>query len=289
LPGQQGFTLSFTAIYAHKLKCDKIGLTNCLPIPIHMPLPRPAVSRLSDTVAAELEKRMLEGSLKPGDRLPPERALALELGVSRPSLREAIQKLVSKGLLSTRHGGGTHVTDRLEAHFVDPWQDMLRGHPLLHRDLLEFRQMLECQAAALAAERATDVDINRLDQMYATLEGSYSSDDLVTCIDADVAFHQAIAEAAHNVLIGHLSASLMRVIHGHVAGNLEHLHARPQRWNQLQSQHRAIWQAIREHQPQEADKAARMHIEFVRQSMENSSREAERRQSALRRVGDAIS
>jgi GntR family transcriptional repressor for pyruvate dehydrogenase complex len=248
-----------------------------------MPLPRPAVSRLSDTVAAELEKRMLEGSLKPGDRLPPERTLALDLGVSRPSLREAIQKLVSKGLLSTRHGGGTHVTDRLEAHFVDPWQDMLKGHPLLHRDLLEFRQMLESQAAALAAERATDVDIGRLDAVHSALEASYSSGDLALCIDADVAFHQAIAEASHNVLIGHLTASLMRVIHGHVSGNLEHLHTRPERWNQLQSQHRAIWQAIREHRPQEAASAARDHIEFVRQSIENNSREEERRQSALRR------
>jgi len=251
---------------------------------------RPAVARLSDTVAAELEKRILEGSLKPGDRLPPERALALDLGVSRPSLREAIQKLVSKGLLSTRHGGGTHVTDRLEAHFVDPWQDMLKGHPLLHRDLLEFRQMLESQAAALAADRATDVDIDHLDQVYSALEAAYRSDDMAACIDADVVFHQTIAEAAHNVLIGHLSASLMRVIHGHVSGNLEHLHARPQRWDQLQSQHHAIWQAIRERKPQEADQAAREHIEFVRQSMENNSREEERRQSALRRLlGEAVS
>ena len=250
-----------------------------------MSLLRPAASRLSDTIAAELEKRILEGSLKPGDRLPPERALALDLGVSRPSLREAIQKLVSKGLLSTRHGGGTHVTDRLEAHFVDPWQDMLKGHPLLHRDLLEFRQMLESQAAALAAERATDVDIGRLDSVHSALEASYSSDDLALCVNADVVFHQAIAEASHNVLIGHLTASLMRVIHGHVSGNLEHLHTRPERWLQLQLQHRAIWRAIREHRPQEAAAAARDHIEFVRQSIENNSREEERRQSALRRAG----
>lgn len=250
---------------------------------------RAPASRLSDTVAAEIEKRILEGSLKPGDRLPAERVLALDLGVSRPSLREAIQKLVSKGLLSTRHGGGTHVTDRLEAHFVDPWQDMLKGHPLLHRDLLEFRQMLESQAAALAAERATDVDIDRLDQVYAALEATYSNDDLAVSIDADVTFHQAIAEAAHNVLIGHLTSSLMRVIHGHVAGNLEHLHARPLRWNQLQAQHRAIWLAIREHRPREAAQAAREHIEFVRQSIESSSMEEERRQSALRRLGEIVS
>ena len=121
-------------------------------LPLLMPMSpsQPTVVRLADTVAAEIEKRILEGSLKPADKLPSERALALELGVSRPSLREAIQKLVAKGLLSTRHGGGTTVTDRLEAHFSDPWQDLVKGHPLLHRDLLELRQMLESQAAQLA-------------------------------------------------------------------------------------------------------------------------------------------
>lgn len=245
-------------------------------------------TRISDTVAAELEKRILEGSLKPGDRLPSERDLATTLGVSRPSLREAMQKLVTKGMLTTRHGGGNYVTDRLQAHFADPWQEMLSGHPMLHSDLLEFRQMLEGQAAHLAADRATDADIERLDAAYAALEASYSSNDLRTCIDNDVAFHQVIAEAAHNVLIGHLAASLMRVIHGHVSSNLEFLHARPQRWDRLHSQHRAIWQAIREHKPEEAACAARDHIEFVRQSMADSAREDERRHSALRRLGETI-
>ena len=248
--------------------------------------PRPAATRLADSVASELEQRILEGSLKPGDRLPSERTLALELGVSRPSLREAIQKLVSKGLLSTRHGGGTFVTDRLEAYFVDPWQDMLKSNPMLHRDLLEVRQMLESQAASLAADRATDVDLSRLDAVYAALEASNDRDDLANCIDTDVAFHQAVAEASHNVLIGHLTASLMRVIHGHVSSNLVHLHARPERWRQLRAQHRAIWQAIREHKPQEAALAASQHIDSVRQSIEEKSLEEERRLSALRRLGE---
>jgi GntR family transcriptional repressor for pyruvate dehydrogenase complex len=249
---------------------------------------RPTVARLADTVAAELEKRILEGSLKPGDRLAAERSLALDLGVSRPSLREAIQKLVSKGFLTTRHGGGTFVTDRMEAHFADPWQELVKGHPALHRDLLEFRQMLESEAAQLAADRATDADIRRLDAVYAKLDEVYAGENLAACIDADVAFHQVIAEAAHNVLIGHLSASLMRVIHGHVSSNLVHLHARPQRWDQLQAQHKAIWQAVREHRSEDAGHAARNHIEFVRQSMDDNAREEERRQSALRRSGELV-
>ena len=122
---------------------------------LFMPPNKLLVPRISDAVASSLERRILEGSLKPGDRLPPERELAVELGVSRPSLREAIQKLASKGMVQSRQGGGTYVTDRLESSFFDPWQDMMGAHPNLREDMLEFRRMLEGQAAEWAAERAT--------------------------------------------------------------------------------------------------------------------------------------
>jgi len=250
--------------------------------------PRPAVTRLADVVAADLEARILEGSLKPGDRLPSERDLAVELGVSRPALREAIQRLASKGLLITRHGVPTMVTDRLEATFAEPWQEMLKGHPKLHSDMLEFRDMLEGQAASFAAERATDADIARIDAAFAALESTYASDDLKANIDRDVAFHQAIAEASHNAMIGHLTASLLRVIHGHVAGNLVYLHARPPQWDQVRAQHRAIWEAIRAHDAQAASRAARTHIDFVRKSMAETAKAEGRRDSALRRLRESV-
>ncbi len=249
--------------------------------------PRYSAPRVSDQIAAELETRILEGSLRPGDRLPAERELAVEFGVSRPSLREAIRSLVQKGMLSTRHGGGTHVTDCLDAPFVDHWADMLNSHPNLQHDLLEFRHMLESQAAHFAAERATEADIERLDAAFAALDAVYASNDLSACVDTDVAFHQAIAEAAHNVLIGHQTASLLRIIHRQISRNLEHLHARPARWESLQAQHRAIWLAIREHRPEDAARAARAHVDFVRQSMADTARETERRKTALRRIGEA--
>ena len=147
------------------------------------------VPRISDAVAASLEKRILEGSLKPGDRLPPERELATELGVSRPSLREAIQKLASKGMLQSRQGGGTYVTDRLESTFSDPWQAMMGSHPNLREDLLEFRRMLEGQAAEWAAERATEADLQRLEQAFAAMSEAFASDDLEKRSTSDIAFH----------------------------------------------------------------------------------------------------
>jgi GntR family transcriptional repressor for pyruvate dehydrogenase complex len=249
---------------------------------------RPTQTRIADAVANDLELRILEGSLKPGDKLPAERTLALELSVSRPSLREAIQKLVAKGLLSTKHGGGTVVTDRLEATFSDPWREMLKGHPLLHSDMLEFRHMLEGEAALLAAERATDADLQRIEAAYLALETAYDSDDLQACIDTDVAFHQAIAEASHNALIGQLSASLMRVVHGHISENLIHLHENSKQWGQIRAQHRSIWESVKNRESINSQRVAREHISFVRQSMDEAEKALERRNSAIRRLGEPV-
>lgn len=246
-----------------------------------------SAQRLSDVVATELETRILEGSLKPGDRLPAERELAVELGVSRPSLRGALQALVAKGLLITRHGGGTFVTDTMQAAFTDPWQQMLKDHPDIHGDMLEFRHMLEGQAAQLAAERATVEDFDRIRSRYEALERAFAEQDLEKCIETDVEFHQAIAEASHNVLIGHLSSSLHKVMEGHVQGNLEYLNARPELWAQLREQHRAIWEAVRERRMDVAGRAAHHHLDFVQQTMRETMKNEERRSAATRRLGAA--
>ena len=243
------------------------------------------VVRLADSVVTEIESRILDGALRPGDRIPSERKLAEDFGVSRPSIREAIQKLVAKGLLITRHGGGTTVTDKLDAPFVDPWQDMVKDHPMLHRDVLEMREMLEAQAAELAAQRATDVDMARLDKAFAELDEAYANKDLAKSIATDVAFHQAIADASHNVLMGHLTASLMRVIHDHVSNNLKHSHTRPAQWEQLRSQHRAIWKAIKANKTDKAGVVAKEHSVYIRESIENNALDQHRRVSALRRAG----
>lgn len=256
----------------------KFGLTNFGVIP--MANGKLAVQRLSDTIAHELERRILDGALKPGDRLQPERDLAAELGVSRPSLREAIQKLVSKGLLQSRQGGGTYVTDRLDAGFIDPWQDMLRQHPNIQGDLLEFRGMLECEAASLAACRATDADLQRIGDAFALVEALFargtSPEVLEQQVKADLAFHQAIAEAAHNVMFGHLTASLFRVINDHIDRNLRHLRRSEEDWRELRDQHRAIWEGVRARDPAQAAAAVRRHIDFVKASMVARARYEER-------------
>jgi len=98
--------------------------------------------RLADDIVAQLETMILEGTLKAGERLPAERVLAERFGVSRPSLREAIQKLAAKGLLISRHGGGTFVAESLGSTFSDPLLHLLENNSDAQRDLLEFRHTL---------------------------------------------------------------------------------------------------------------------------------------------------
>ena len=242
------------------------------------------VPRISDAVAASLERRILEGSLRPGDRLPPERELAAELGVSRPSLREAIQKLASKGMLQSRQGGGTYVTNAMESTFLDPWQDMMGNHPNLREDMLEFRRMLEGQAAEWAAERATEADLQRLTQSYEALNAAFQAEDTERRAAADIAFHQAVGEAAHNALLGHMSSALLRLMHDHIRLNLGELKAVPAAGRLLMSQHTAIYNAVCEHKPQVARSAAETHIDFVGETLAQTLRSVARRETAERRL-----
>ncbi len=93
--------------------------------------------KLSDVIEQQLEHLILEGTLRPGEKLLPERELAKQFDVSRPSLREAIQKLEAKGCSLRRQGGGTFVQDNLWQSFSDPLAQLLSGHPESQFDLLE--------------------------------------------------------------------------------------------------------------------------------------------------------
>ncbi|MDD5297424.1 MAG: FCD domain-containing protein [Rhodocyclaceae bacterium] len=246
---------------------------------------RHVTTRVSDEIARQIQTRILEGSFRPGDRLPPERQFSLDLGVSRSTLREAIQKLESRGLLASRQGGGTFVTDKLDADLVDPWLTAVGDQPGLQEDVLEFREMLEAQTAAWAAERATDADLARIGRAYEALEESYRQPPRPAQIEADVAFHQAIAEAAHNLLVGHLSANLLRLMHEHVRKAIGAMQVTPQVADQLTAQHRAILDAIVARDGTAAEAASRRHIAYVRDRTRSAEVEVLRRERALRRPG----
>lgn len=243
------------------------------------------VTRLSDQIVHQLETLLLEGSFKPGDRLPPERQLAEQLGVSRPSLREAIQKLAARGLLMSRQGGGTYVTEQLDHSFTEPWQALLGSHPELQRDVLEFRRMLEGTVARLAAERATEADLARLGRLYEEMAAGHAEGGREATSQTDVGFHQALADAAHNALFTHLTRSLLTLLQSHVHDNIANLFEAGDVADQLVAQHRAVWEAVKGRRPDEAQAAAVAHIDFVDRTLAQSREAATRRERSQRRAG----
>ncbi|MGB0723453.1 MAG: FadR/GntR family transcriptional regulator [Gammaproteobacteria bacterium] len=231
--------------------------------------------RLSDRIAEQLEQMIAEGVLKPGERLPAERQLAERLGVSRPSLREAIQKLASKGLLCTRQGGGTYVSDTLDTQFADPLIKLLRGREDAEFDTLQVRLELEGVAASLAATRATAEDRARIRAAYERMAEVHRSDaDSERKLEVDLAFHEAIIEASHNVVLVHFMRGVMAVLKSSVGAYLDLFYSKQPFVKTLCEQHKAICDAIDRRDPEAARAAARNHLEFSYDSYREFREEA---------------
>jgi len=240
--------------------------------------------RLADVITERLEAMILEGSLKPGQRLPPERKLAEHFGVSRPSLREAIQKLSARGLLTSRQGGGTYVSNDLNSGYSDPLLDMLARHQEFHLDLLEFRDAMEGISAYYAALRSTPADRAMLTKRFEELEACFIGQDPELEAKADAAFHLAIAEAAHNVLLLHTIRGIFHLLEKSIVANLAHLFAKPQSRSILMTQHRALLDAILEGRAEDARARAHEHLVYVEEGLLELERTETRSQRALRRA-----
>ena len=243
--------------------------------------------RLSDEIVEQLETMILEGVLQAGERLPAERKLAEQFGVSRPSLREAIQKLVAKGLLVSRQGGGNYVNQEVGATFSDPLLALLAEKHDAQKDLLEFRHTLEGACAYYAALRATPADHERLAAAFAQLEACYESSADNCRVEeglADARFHLAIAEASHNVVLLHTIRGLFDLLRGNVVTNIGGMYTqRSETRAMLIEQHRSLYQAIKAGDAELARQLSNQHIEYVCEVLAEVDEEQLRVQRSERR------
>lgn len=216
-----------------------------------------------------IERLMVERKLAAGDRLPPERALAAELGVSRSRLREAIQQLVSRGLVSSRRGGGTFVTVAAAAHSLEkafkPLVPLVRAEAAYWRDVMEIRKSLDTDAAYHAALRATEADRQRLRAALKAMAEAGS--DPASQARADAAFHMAIAEASQNVVLRQVVAGLSELLQQSIADSLLRLYRQPGIAGALERQHGLIAEAILNGRAAEARQAVADHLAFVEDSL----------------------
>ncbi len=163
-------------------------------------------ANLTMQAVQQIQQFIVRGLLRPGDRMPPERQLSEQLGVSRTVIREATKQLQERGLVKVLTGSGTYVSRIEPAAISQSISLFMWGHGHAFHDLLESRRMFEVEIAGLAAARATDEDIQRLEdalaQMLAGLPDVHASPaGLEQFVQADLLFHQVLAAASKNSLL----------------------------------------------------------------------------------------
>jgi GntR family transcriptional repressor for pyruvate dehydrogenase complex len=156
---------------------------------------------LSEKIIAQISDALVAGELKPGDRLPPERELAEQFGVSRTVIRDAVKTLAGRGILHVKHGAGIFVTTSEENAIgrLGALSDILPLQGVRLRDLFEIRKVLEAEGAEWAARRRNDYHLKRL---RGVLEDAHrNSENLEVLSERDAQFHVAIAEASQNLVL----------------------------------------------------------------------------------------
>ncbi|NPV69087.1 MAG: FadR family transcriptional regulator [Firmicutes bacterium] len=213
-------------------------------------------------IVSEIRKLIKEGKLAPGDQLLPERQLAEKLGVSRPTIREALSALEYMGQVEVTKAGAIITGANMES-LIEPLADALLSERENVMHLLELRRILEGQVARLAAQRATEVDLLRLRESVVSL---WRCVETAQPHDAeDVAFHQYVAEASRNPLICNVMTMISGLMNEHYEASRRKLNADIGRARVYARQHQEIYEAIAAQDPNRAEAKIMEHITMVEQ------------------------
>jgi GntR family transcriptional repressor for pyruvate dehydrogenase complex len=250
-----------------------------------MPFERVTPEKLSTAVTRQIEKLILRGILRPGERLPSERELADRLGVSRPSLREAVAELQAKGLLSTRAGAGIFVADVLGSSFSPALIRLFADHDEAVFDYIAFRRDLEGLAAVRAARLASDTDLKVIQAVFDKMEAAHTKPNPKDEARLDAEFHMGIIEASHNVVMLHMMRSMFELLQQGVFYNRQVMFKQRTTRGALLDQHRAINIALQARDGEGARAAVIAHLDYVEQALADQQK-AERNESIARQRFD---
>lgn len=222
-------------------------------------------SAAAQQTVAQLRALVESGELRPGQRLPAERDLARQLGVSRSTLREAIRALVVMNILVSRHGDGTYVSSLEPELLAEPFRFMMSisDEALLH--LFEVRKVLEGACARLAAERIGNDEIADLERIIDDAEAAVGDPEEV--LDRDVELHAAIVRATGNPVLMQIMSGIGTLA---LAGRKKTI-VLPGMAEKSLAEHREIIMALREHDAEAAAAAMTAHLVRIERSFRRES------------------
>jgi GntR family transcriptional repressor for pyruvate dehydrogenase complex len=249
-----------------------------------MPFLKVAPEKLSNAVVRQIEQLILRGILRPGERLPSERDLAEKLGVSRPSLRDAIAELAERGLLVSRAGSGIFVADVLGSAFSPALIQLFASHDEAVFDYIAFRRDIEGLAAERAATLGSETDLKVIATILGKMEAAHQKRDPSDEAQLDAEFHMAIIEASHNVVMLHMLRSMFDLLRQGVFYNRQVMFKNRITRDQLLDQHRAINTAIQARDAAAARAAVSAHLAYVEQALHDQMRSDKHEQVARQRL-----
>ncbi len=176
-------------------------------------------------------------------------------------------------------------TDMTAEPARDPLARLLQAHPQTAYDYLEFRYLMAGNAAALAAERATESDLARMRACIEAMETAHAIDDPAQEAAADAEFHLAIYEASQNLVMTQVMRRIFEMLKGGVFYDRADLYRRRGVREGFLRQHQAIWHAIASGNPEAARATAEAHISSIREALREAQHDDARREVALRRRG----
>ncbi|WP_406644804.1 FadR/GntR family transcriptional regulator [Aliisedimentitalea scapharcae] len=234
-------------------------------------------------VVDQIESMIVDGILKEGRKLPSERELSDAMGVSRPKLREALQILEERGLIHVRHGEGSFVAQLTGRAMSPALLSLYARHGNAFYDYLEYRREQEAFAARMAADRATQSDKDRIREIIRDMQVAWEQDDSDASQEADLRLHVAVVDASQNTTLIHMMASIYDLTRQGVFYNREFLRTMDGTGKALLDQHIEIADAILNGDPDRAETAARVHMDFVENSFRKGQEQLEREARAAKR------
>ncbi|WP_097025717.1 FadR/GntR family transcriptional regulator [Clostridium peptidivorans] len=220
-------------------------------------------TKVYEQVIEQIKGMITNGVLKKGDRLPSERELVEQLGISRASIREALRSLEIIGLIESKQGEGNFIRENFDNTLFEPLSIMFMLNDCKVEEIFELRKVIEIETAALAAKKITDEEINGLQILTNNMKISEDEDERVKY---DAKFHYTIAKASRNFLILSILNTVASLIDSFIKDARKNI-INNQLKDNIDNDHEEILNALREHNSDKASESMRKHMNLINKNL----------------------